>query len=591
MRDISLFLFPYVKRKFKLFLPMVLLITIGAIAQTYIPLQVRDIIDNVLNNLEVSSPSRLIFNSFLIIVGLSAVDWLTEISARFLNNRFNQGIQFEIRQDIYKVLQSQELEFYSMESIGQIMARTFEEVASLRELLGWGLRILLLIIILYFSAAIVMLQTSVVLGLVYLLLAPIVLATLSKISRNNAQIFYNTRFKFGEVNEVMAESYSGIKTVKSFGRELDQIENFNNINNEFFHTAMKEINVRSTLQPMMILFINIGVVVVLFIAGLALNFTFITSGDFIAFMLLTINLVNRGRFLGDLSISVEMGNAAAKRLNEVLKSKTYLVEREEPIPIPDDGLHIDFENVTFRYPEAHVNSLENVSFTIPAGEKVALLGTTGCGKTTLVNLIPRFFDPGEGEIYLSGHNIKDYSLTELRRKVGIVHQDNFLYTMTIKENIAFGNPNATDEEVISAAKIAQIHNFISNLPDGYNTIVGERGVTLSGGQRQRVAIARAVLPNPKVLVFDDSVSAVDPETEAKLQDTIGGAATNRTIIVISQRPSSLRYVDRILVLDEGRIAQDGTHEELKSCDGIYKRFTKAVESQIKFIAWDKEGLA
>ena len=591
MRDISLFLFPYVKRKFKLFLPMVLLITIGAIAQTYIPLQVRDIIDNVLNNLEVSSPSRLIFNSFLIIVGLSAVDWLTEISARFLNNRFNQGIQFEIRQDIYKVLQSQELEFYSMESIGQIMARTFEEVASLRELLGWGLRILLLIIILYFSAAIVMLQTSVVLGLVYLLLAPIVLATLSKISRNNAQIFYNTRFKFGEVNEVMAESYSGIKTVKSFGRELDQIENFNNINNEFFHTAMKEINVRSTLQPMMILFINIGVVVVLFIAGLALNFTFITSGDFIAFMLLTINLVNRGRFLGDLSISVEMGNAAAKRLNEVLKSKTYLVEREEPIPIPDDGLDIDFENVTFRYPEAHVNSLENVSFTIPAGEKVALLGTTGCGKTTLVNLIPRFFDPGEGEIYLSGHNIKDYSLTELRRKVGIVHQDNFLYTMTIKENIAFGNPNATDEEVISAAKIAQIHNFISNLPDGYNTIVGERGVTLSGGQRQRVAIARAVLPNPKVLVFDDSVSAVDPETEAKLQDTIGGAATNRTIIVISQRPSSLRYVDRILVLDEGRIAQDGTHEELKSCDGIYKRFTKAVESQIKFIAWDKEGLA
>ena len=591
MRDISLFLFPYVKRKFKLFLPMVLLITIGAVAQTYIPLQVRDIIDNVLNNLQVSSHSQLIFNSFLIIVGLSSIDWLTEISARFLNNRFNQGIQFEIRQDIYKVLQSQELEFYSMESIGQIMARTFEEVASLRELLGWGLRILLLIIILYFSAAIVMLQTSVVLGLVYLLLAPIVLATLSKISRNNAKIFYNTRFKFGEVNEVMAESYSGIKTVKSFGRELDQIEHFNNINNEFFHTAMKEINVRSTLQPMMILFINIGVVVVLFIAGLALNFTFITSGDFIAFMLLTINLVNRGRFLGDLSISVEMGNAAAKRLNEVLKSKTYLTEREDPIPIPDDGLDIDFENVTFRYPEAHVNSLENVSFTIPAGEKVALLGTTGSGKTTLVNLIPRFFDPIEGDIYISGQNIKDYSLTELRRKVGIVHQDNFLYTMTIRENIAFGNPNATDEEIIIAAKIAQIHDFISDLPDGYNTIVGERGVTLSGGQRQRVAIARAVLPNPMILVFDDSVSAVDPETEAKLQDTIGGAATNRTIIVISQRPSSLRYVDRILVLDKGRIVQDGTHEELKSCDGIYKRFTKAVESQIKFIAWDKEGSA
>jgi len=591
MRDISLFLFPYVKRKFKLFLPMVLLITIGAVAQTYIPLQVRDIIDNVLNNLQVSSHSQLIFNSFLIIVGLSSIDWLTEISARFLNNRFNQGIQFEIRLDIYKVLQSQELEFYSMESIGQIMARTFEEVASLRELLGWGLRILLLIIILYFSAAIVMLQTSVVLGLVYLLLAPIVLATLSKISRNNAKIFYNTRFKFGEVNEVMAESYSGIKTVKSFGRELDQIEHFNNINNEFFHTAMKEINVRSTLQPMMILFINIGVVVVLFIAGLALNFTFITSGDFIAFMLLTINLVNRGRFLGDLSISVEMGNAAAKRLNEVLKSKTYLTEREDPIPIPDDGLDIDFENVTFRYPEAHVNSLENVSFTIPAGEKVALLGTTGSGKTTLVNLIPRFFDPIEGDIYISGQNIKDYSLTELRRKVGIVHQDNFLYTMTIRENIAFGNPNATDEEIIIAAKIAQIHDFISDLPDGYNTIVGERGVTLSGGQRQRVAIARAVLPNPMILVFDDSVSAVDPETEAKLQDTIGGAATNRTIIVISQRPSSLRYVDRILVLDKGRIVQDGTHEELKSCDGIYKRFTKAVESQIKFIAWDKEGSA
>ena len=581
------FLLPYIKKKLHLFVPMVFLIITGAVAQTYIPLQVRNIIDQVLNNLDAPNPAGFILSSFLIMAGLSIIDWLTEIVARVLNNRFNQGIQFEIRQDIYRKLQDQELEFYSKESIGQIMARTFEEVNSLRELLGWGLRIMILVSVLYFSAAFVMLLTSPTLGVIYFLLVPVVIYTLSKISKKNAMIFYNTRFKFGEVNEVMAESYSGIKTVKSFGRELDQIEAFNSINNEYFHTATKELNVRSTLQPMMILFINIGVVIVLFIAGLALNLKTISSGDFIAFMLLTINITNRGRFLGDLSISFQMGNAAARRLNEVLKSGVYLSEKDDGLEKFEGKINLEFHNVSFRYPDGHVNSLENISFVIPEGQKVALLGATGSGKTTLINLIPRFYDPTEGCICISGVDIRDYKLVALRREVGIVHQDNFLFTMTIRENIAFGNPDATLEQVVNAAKTAQIHEFIESLPDGYDTVVGERGVTLSGGQRQRIAIARAILTDPKILVFDDSVSAIDPETEAKLQDTLGNAAVNRTIIVISQRPSSLKYVDRILVLDKGRIVQDGTHQELKDIDGIYKDFTNAVESQIKFISWDK----
>jgi ABC-type multidrug transport system fused ATPase/permease subunit len=249
---------------------------------------------------------------------------------------------------------------------------------------------------------------------------------------------------------------------------------------------------------------------------------------------------------------------------------------------------ITFRHVSFDYPQTP-HTLHDINITIPNGQKVALLGPTGAGKSSLINLIPRFFDPTTGSILIDGIDIRNITKRSLRSHIGIVHQEAYLFTLSIYDNIAFGNANATKEEVIAAAQAAQIHDFVSTLEEGYDTIVGERGVTLSGGQRQRVTLARTLVQNPKILIFDDSVTAVDPETEAKIQSSLQSAATERTTIIISQRPSSLRYVDRIIVLDNGHVVQDGTHTELQQVDGIYQQFLDALSTQIQFLDWDEQS--
>jgi subfamily B ATP-binding cassette protein MsbA len=305
-------------------------------------------------------------------------------------------------------------------------------------------------------------------------------------------------------------------------------------------------------------------------------------------MLLVIQISVPGRFLGDLGIAAQMANAASIRLEEVLNTSISINDKPNAVKLQNIKSEIKFENVSFKYPNSDVEVLSNINLTIKTGERVALLGATGSGKSTLINLLPRFFDSSKGRILIDGENIKDYTKQSLRDRIGIVHQDNFLFSMNIHENIAFGHHDASRDEVINAAKIAQAHDFIVNeLPDGYDSIIGERGVTLSGGQRQRITIARAVITNPDLLILDDAVSAVDPETEANLQETLKEVARTRTTIVISQRPSSLQFVNRIIVIDEGKIVQQGTHRELNSQEGIYQNFISTVENQIKFIDWEK----
>jgi ABC-type multidrug transport system fused ATPase/permease subunit len=340
----------------------------------------------------------------------------------------------------------------------------------------------------------------------------------------------------------------------------------------------------------MLFLIYLGVIVLLFIGGAFTQLEVISAGKFIAFMLLVIQISVPGRFLGDLGIAAQMANAASIRLEEVLNTAVSINDKPNSITLQGIKKEIKFENVSFTYPNSEVEVLNNINLTINVGEKIALLGATGSGKSTLINLLPRFFDPTIGRILIDGVDIREYSKKSLRKSIGIVHQDNFLFTMSIHDNIAFGDPEASREEVIKVGKIAQGHDFIVNeLPDGYDSIVGERGVTLSGGQRQRVTIARAVLTNPDLLILDDAVSAVDPETESRLQETLKEVAETRTTIVISQRPSSLQFVNRIVVIDYGKITQEGTHAELLSQPGIYRNFISTVENHVKFIDWEKNN--
>ena len=582
MKRFFFFIFPYAKRQKKVFLTMLLFIIISALAQTLIPVQIKLILDEA----SISSiPASSLIVGFFAILGLSIIDLAAGVLSRGANNRFSQRIQYDIRQSIFVKLQKQEIDFYSNESIGQIMSRTIEEVFILRDILGWGMRILLLVFILYIMAFIVILQSSWLLAITYITIVPIIIGVLAFISTKKSDIFYQTRFKYGELNEVMAENYVGIKTVKSFGREQYQIENFDKVNKEFYDTSLKEVGVRSVLQPGVVLLINLGLLLLIFFAGSLVQLSVLTAGDYVAFMLLTINIATPGRFIGYFAVFLQIGNASARRLKEVIDSTITVVEDPVPKNFPKDNIELQFKNVSFTYPSSTIKALEDVNITISAGEKIALLGQTGSGKSTLINLLPRLYDPTHGQILIGGVNIRKLKLKELRKSVGIVHQDNFLFTRTIAENIRFGRNTATMEEVIEAAKAAQLHDFIDSLPNKYETIIGERGETLSGGQKQRLAIARELVTNPDILVFDDSVSAVDPETESNLQRLLMSFGQTKTLIIISQRPASLKFVDRIIVLDEGKIVQSGNHQELLKQEGVYRKFNNAIQEQIKFIEW------
>lgn len=460
------------------------------------------------------------------------------------------------------------------------MARSIQEVYSLQQILGWGYRIMLLTISLFVGALISLLSVSLTLALIFLLVVPIILTVLVVSTKRNAEKFYRSQFEFGRVSEVLAENFAGIKTVKSFGREFDEIERFNKVNQEFLEASMEVVKVRATLQPGMIFLLSLALVTLLFVGGGFATLGIIDTGNFVAFMLLSLQIMVPGRFLGDLAIQLQTANTSARRLEEVLKAEKNLKELSDAPPIDPEDASIKLENLWFKYPKSKDFVLKNINLHVNSGEKIALIGPTGSGKSTLVNLIPRFFDPQQGRVLIGNRDVKNYSLKSVRDLVGIVHQDNFLFTLSIRDNIAFGKKDASFEEIVAAAKLAEAHDFIMEFPDGYDTVVGERGVTLSGGQRQRLAIARVLLANPPIIVFDDSVSAVDPETEAALQKNINSQLGKKTMIIISQRPSSLKYVERIVVLNRGEIIQDGTHSSLLQQPGLYKEFIEAVENQV-----------
>ncbi|MHA2503762.1 MAG: ABC transporter ATP-binding protein [Candidatus Kariarchaeaceae archaeon] len=590
------FLSPYVKNHKGWFFGLNITAIIAAIAQTYIPLTVGRVIDTVLVTLDKGS----LRDAFFLLVGLVVLDLFAQSAQRFAGVQFAQRVIFDIRQNLFIKLQNQEMDFYSKETTGQIMARSVEEVYSLRDILTWAYRITVLVTFLFIGAIGSMFLLGVesfssgnygpfYLSAAYMIIPVVIYKIVTSSSARNRQIFYNTRQKYGEMSEVMAENLSGIHTVKSFGREQEQIQIFNVKNQEFYEASLKGAKVRGQMQPGIIFIIGSALIFLVFIGGYLVSIDSITAGNFIAFMLLALQIAVPGRFVGWVGIIAQDANSAAIRLNEIFEVEVSITNEPDATKLEHVSGEVTFENVSFAYPGSN-HTLHNINLKIRQGEKIALLGQTGAGKSTLINLIPRLFDPSEGRVLIDSHDVKTQTLRSLRKHIGIVHQDAFLFTMTIHDNIAFGRPYASREEVIAAAKAAQIHDFIMTLEEDYETIVGERGVTLSGGQRQRVTIARVLLQNPEILIFDDSVSAVDPQTEAYIMQNLEEASKNRTTIIISQRASSLKFVDRIVVLDDGHIVQNGTHADLINQTGIYRDFINAVNTQVKFMDWSQEKI-
>lgn len=406
---------------------------------------------------------------------------------------------------------------------------------------------------------------------ILLLVIPLILLVLTLVIRKGFPLFAAVQEKVDKVNSVLQENLTGIRVVKAFGRTPKENERFRTASKELRDTNVRAMRIMSLSMPLMMLLTNLSIVAIVWFGGSQVQQGEMEVGQIIAFITYMTQILFALRMVSFIFTMISRSKASADRINAVLETEAGVRDAPKAVDkIIKEG-RVEFENVSFRYAGAGgAPVLSQINFTAEPGEKVAILGATGAGKSTLVHLIPRLYDPTEGSIRIDGTDIREIRLASLRRQIGVVPQESILFTGSIRDNLLWGKEDATEEEITGAAKAAQAHDFIIRLPDGYSTEIGQKGVNLSGGQKQRLAIARALLKKPAILILDDSASAVDLRTEARLQKALRELRHGTTCFIIAQRISSVRDADKIIVLEDGRVAASGTHDELLKKSAIYR---------------------
>jgi ATP-binding cassette subfamily B multidrug efflux pump len=420
--------------------------------------------------------------------------------------------------------------------------------------------------------------TSPRLALLLLVLTPLVLVALIGVISKATPLFGQVQRKLDDLNTVMQENLAGVRVVKAFVRAQHEIKRFRAVNEGLMEQTIRAARIVAVAMPFMMLAVNLGIVGAIWFGGLQVTYGTMQLGQIIAFVNYLMRTLMSLMMVSMLVMMTARAQASAERIQEVLDSAPKIESTPDAVTAFAPRGRVAFEGVTFSYHgQGHDPVLKDINFVAEPGQTVAILGATGSGKSSLIHLIPRFYDVTGGRVTIDGVDVRDIEKEVLRRNIGIALQESVLFSGTIRDNIRYGRPDATDKEVIAAAKAAQAHEFISEFPDGYDTVLGQRGVNLSGGQKQRIAIARALLIQPAVLILDDSTSSVDVETEAKIQDALEDVMKGRTSFVIAQRISTVLNADKILVLDDGQIAAEGTHSELLASSPIYREI---YESQL-----------
>ena len=489
---------------------------------------------------------------------------------RYLLEVVSQRAGYEIRMDMYNSLLEKSFSFYDRQKTGQLMARATGDINMLGRFINFGFRmsvsnLLLVLMVLYSMASISPRLTG--LALVFI---AVLLATTTRYSRMIRPLWQAIRELYGEVTSVVQESLAGIRVVKGFHRESYEEKRFKGVAQRYFDVTLKSVRLRSFYRPLVSLISEVGSIVLLVYGGFLVVEGSLTLGSVVAFYFYMRRLMGPVRMLGFLTGMFVRAQAAAERVFEVIDARVEVRDKPGALELGRVRGDVVFEDVWFSYDGENM-VLKGVNLEVKAGQRVAILGATGSGKTSIINLIPRFYDVTKGSIRVDGVDVRDVTIKSLRRQIGIVRQEPFIFKKTIRENIAYGVEDAPLSKVVEAAKKANIHDFIASLPQGYDTLVGERGVTLSGGQRQRIAIARAILKDPRILILDDSTSSVDTKTEFEIQEALAELLRGRTTFIITQRLSSVKGADYIVVLEDGVIREEGTHEELMELGGVYRQ--------------------
>ncbi|HET8952379.1 MAG TPA: ABC transporter ATP-binding protein [Solirubrobacteraceae bacterium] len=504
-----------------------------------------------------------------VIAGVTVIRLGLSVMRRLVAGRVSLGVEVDLRNLVYAHLQSLELGFFAATQTGQLMSRATVDLQSVRFFLGYGLVFIVQSALTIVLAAVAMLALQPGLGALALAPVPFVVLVAARYGRRSRPSLQEVQQRIAELTADVEENVSGVRVVKAFAAEPRQLERFRGSVTRVFDQSMHATRLRAFYNPFIGFLPNLGLAVILLLGGRQVINGSLTLGDFTAFYAYLLMLIAPMRQLGIALGLAQRATASGARLFELLDREPRLLAPEDARPLPAGRGRVELRDVTFAYENAATPSLRDVSLVVEAGSTVALVGATGSGKSTLVRLIGRLYDPTSGSVLVDGADVRELDLRELRRSIAVVDDDPFLFSATVHDNIAYGRPDATRAEVERAAERAQAAGFIAGLPDGYDTRVGERGLTLSGGQRQRLAIARALLADPRILILDDATSSVDATTEQAIKEALREVMAGRTTFVIAHRLSTIALADEIVVLEAGEVVAEGTHDELLTESSLY----------------------
>ena len=487
----------------------------------------------------------------------------------FLSQAMSQNVAYDLRNELYAKIQRLSFSYHDRNQTGQLMVRATDDVEKVRMFIGQGMLMAIQAVVLLTGTLIILFLTNARLTLIVLPILPVALFMFMLFGKITQPLFTEVQRRLSRLNTILQENLAGIKVIKAFAREPEQTRRFETAADSYMEQQIKVARIFSFLFPIVFLVANLGQAAVIYFGGKQLIFGTLSFGEWQKFSLYLVYIFFPLGQLGFIISQMSQASASAKRVFDILDARNDVVDKPDAIDLPPIEGRVTFDDVSFRYFSNSEWVLRHVDFEAQPGQTVALLGATGSGKTTIINLIPRFYDVSEGAVRVDGYDVRDVKIASLRRQIGIVLQETTLFSGTIRDNIAFGKPDASMEEIIAAAKAAAAHEFIMSFPDGYDTPVGERGTTLSGGQKQRIAIARALLMDPRILILDDATASVDVATELKIQQALDKLMEGRTSFVIAQRISTVLNADLILVLEKGRIVARGRHHELMETSPQY----------------------
>ncbi|MDF5712031.1 MAG: ABC transporter ATP-binding protein [Nostoc sp. S4] len=498
----------------------------------------------------------------------------------YLAEAASQGVAYDLRNKIFSKIQNLSFSYHDRAQTSQLLTRVTSDIEQIRTFVATSLIQVVGGVVTLMSIAVILLAMNWRLALITLIIVPITGWLMAQFVTRNNKLFRQVQEQLSDLNAVLQENLIGIRVVKAFVRESTEKSRYTTLNDALVKANMKTISGIRDIFPFIFLLSNLVTLAVFGYGGVEVVGGRFSIGELVAFNSYLALILQPIVLIGFAAPAIAQSAASAERVYEVVDAEIEIRDRPDAIPFDTCGGRITFENVSFRYPGAATEALKEVSFETKPNELIAVLGMTGSGKSTIMNLIPRFYDVTQGAIRIDGRDVRDFNLKSLRSRIGIVFQETTLFSGTIRENITYAKPNATLEEVIEVAKTAQIHDFIISLPNGYQTVVGERGVGLSGGQKQRIAIARTLLTNYSILILDDSTSAVDAKTAAQIQAELDGLMRQKacTTFVVAQRISTVKNADRIFLVDKGRLVAQGTHEELMQTSPLYGVI---LESQVK----------